>query len=187
MVRPGSTCTRPAVAGSPPTPNSPYRRGHRSWRARATPSPLSPSPSPSFPLPHFFSVPSVLGKTPTKSATNPLASIDCEFSAANRLSSFPLSFNFKLSTVNCPTLTLFLATLAGHPQLTENPAALSPLPATLTSRVKPKSCVCHSYKKHPGWGTPCKGKSSLCCRTPQLSTASFLLLPCPPHPGAAHA
>jgi hypothetical protein len=39
-------------------------------------------------------------------------------------------------------------------QLTENPATLSPLLATLTRRVKPNPFVCHSYKKHPGVGVP---------------------------------
>lgn len=32
-------------------------------------------------------------------------------------------------------------------------ASVSPFPATLTDRVKCKSFVCHSCKKHPGWGT----------------------------------
>jgi hypothetical protein len=44
------------------------------------------------------------------------------------------------------------ATLITLPQISENITTLSPAFATLTSRVKPKSCVCHSYKKHPGWG-----------------------------------
>jgi hypothetical protein len=44
------------------------------------------------------------------------------------------------------------ATLALDSQLTENPATLSPFPATLTSRVNPNPFVCHSYKKHPGVG-----------------------------------
>jgi len=57
-------------------------------------------------------------------------------------------FNFKLSTVNC--LSPFLATLTDEPQLTENPATLTPVSATLTSRVKVNPFVCHSYKKHLG-------------------------------------
>ena len=61
-------------------------------------------------------------------------------------------FNFRLSTVNHPSLSPFPATLTDNSQLTENPATLSPLPATLTSRVKPKSFICHSYKKTPGVG-----------------------------------
>ena len=50
-------------------------------------------------------------------------------------------------------LTPFLATLIVASQLTENPATLSPVLATLTRRVKPNPFVCHSYKKHPGWGS----------------------------------
>ena len=50
--------------------------------------------------------------------------------------------------------TPFSATLTRHSQLTENPAALSPAFATLTRRVKHKSFVCHSCRKHPGWGMP---------------------------------
>jgi hypothetical protein len=45
------------------------------------------------------------------------------------------------------------ATLAGSRQLAENTATLSPAFATLTNRVKHKSCVCHSCKKTPGWGS----------------------------------
>ena len=44
------------------------------------------------------------------------------------------------------------ATLAGSRQLAENTATLSPAFATLTNRVKHKSCVCHSCKKTPGVG-----------------------------------
>src|SRR5579859_694579 len=44
-----------------------------------------------------------------------------------------------------------LATLTRALQLIENPTTLSPFPAALTSRVKPKSFICHSYKKHGGW------------------------------------
>src|SRR5580692_3790053 len=45
-----------------------------------------------------------------------------------------------------------LATLTDNLQFVENPATLSPFPATLMSRVKHKSFICHSYRKHPGWG-----------------------------------
>jgi hypothetical protein len=45
------------------------------------------------------------------------------------------------------------ATLAGSRQLAENTTALSLAFATLTNRVKHKSCVCHSCKKTPGWGS----------------------------------
>ena len=50
------------------------------------------------------------------------------------------------------SVTPFPATLTGHSQLTENPGTLSPAFATLTRHVKHKSFVCHSYKKHRGWG-----------------------------------
>jgi len=51
-------------------------------------------------------------------------------------------------------VTPFSATLTGHWQPTEKPATLSPAVATLTRRVKHKSFVCHSYRKHAGWGLP---------------------------------
>src|SRR5580765_477666 len=70
-------------------------------------------------------------------------------------------FNYKLlalSVVEGSTvgslLTPFPATLASSLQITEKSATLSPVFATLTSRVKHKSCVCHSYKKHPGSHPP---------------------------------
>jgi hypothetical protein len=44
------------------------------------------------------------------------------------------------------------ATLTGFPQLAENSATLSPLVATLTHLVAPKSCICHSYAKQGGVG-----------------------------------
>ena len=53
-----------------------------------------------------------------------------------------------------PQLSPFPATLTSSLQITEKPTTLSLAFATLTSRVKHKSCVCHSYKKHPGWGMP---------------------------------
>jgi hypothetical protein len=46
----------------------------------------------------------------------------------------------------------FFATLTRHPQPADNKTTLSALSATLTSYVKPKSFVCHSYKKHGGVG-----------------------------------
>jgi hypothetical protein len=65
---------------------------------------------------------------------------------------FEQSLSCELSTVKRPRLSRFVATLTDEPQLTENPATLSPVPATLTSRVKHNPFVCHSYEKHPGWG-----------------------------------
>jgi len=49
-------------------------------------------------------------------------------------------------------VTPLSATLTVTSQTTENKTTLSSVFATLTSRVKHKSFVCHSYKKHPGWG-----------------------------------
>jgi hypothetical protein len=53
---------------------------------------------------------------------------------------------------NFSSLSPFLAIRTRPLQLAENPAALSPFAATLTSSVKHNSFVCHSYRKHRGWG-----------------------------------
>jgi hypothetical protein len=53
----------------------------------------------------------------------------------------------------CVVLTPFPATLTGHRQLAENTTTLSPAVATLTIRVMVNPFVCHSYRKHPGWGS----------------------------------
>jgi hypothetical protein len=58
-----------------------------------------------------------------------------------------------LQRVNCLLLSPFSTTLTDHLQLVENAITLSPVLAALTSRVKHNPCVCHSYKKHPGWGS----------------------------------
>jgi len=63
---------------------------------------------------------------------------------------FPIS-NFVFSPASATPLS---ATLTDTPQLHENKATLSPAFATLTGRVKHKSFVCHSYKKHRGVGYP---------------------------------
>jgi len=57
--------------------------------------------------------------------------------------------NSSLATV---PVTPFSAALSGHSQLTENPSTLTSAFVTLARRVKHKSFVWHSYKKHPGWG-----------------------------------
>jgi len=67
-----------------------------------------------------------------------------------RFSLFPL--NFKLSTINRFPVTPFPAALTGASQIAENTAPLSPVFAALANRVKHKSFVCRSYKKHPGVG-----------------------------------
>src|SRR5579859_5012862 len=51
-------------------------------------------------------------------------------------------------------ITPFPATLSGESQLIENPAALSPVVATLTPHLHLNPFVCHSYKKHPGARIP---------------------------------
>jgi hypothetical protein len=55
-------------------------------------------------------------------------------------------------------VTRFPATLAGFPQLAENPATLSLFAATLTSHVSHNSFVCHSYKKYRGVGASASNK-----------------------------
>ena len=56
------------------------------------------------------------------------------------------------SSLATAPLTPFPATLGEKSQLTENPAALSPVVATLARHVRHNFFVCHSYKKHPGRG-----------------------------------
>ena len=71
----------------------------------------------------------------------------------------------RIAPRRCSPETPFLATLASSAQLTQNIATsvplsanldaascISPLFATLTSSVTPKSFVCDSYKKHREWG-----------------------------------
>ena len=54
------------------------------------------------------------------------------------------------SSLATAPLTPFPATLRRKSQLTENPAALSRVVATLTRQVHHNPFVCHSYKKHRG-------------------------------------
>jgi protoporphyrinogen/coproporphyrinogen III oxidase len=56
--------------------------------------------------------------------------------------------------------TPFPATLTGLSQLAEKPTTLSPVSATLSGLVTPKSFACHSYKKHRGWGIPSSSANS---------------------------
>src|ERR1700726_4983460 len=91
------------------------------------------------------------------------------------------------------------ATLTNSSQLHDNTTTLSPAFATLTRRVKHKSFVCHSYKKHRGWGSveqasacfPFQNPAALDPEFQHLSAApnvrqdvatSFLLAPLPPNP-----
>ena len=86
------------------------------------------------------------------SLSTPFANRSCRLTALNPGS--PLSFNVptcKPSSLQTPHfVSPFPAALTDKSQLTENPATLSSFAATLTSRVKHKSIVCHSYRKHPG-------------------------------------
>ena len=84
---------------------------------------------------------------------------DCQLSAVScqplsSSASFLSPFNFELSTFNL-LVEPRRAPLDAGSQLTENPATLSPVPATLTSRVKHNPFVCHSYRKHRGGGAYC--------------------------------
>src|SRR5579859_1212712 len=69
----------------------------------------------------------------------------------SNLSMFRQGIRSSLATA---PLTPFPATLSGESQLIENPAALSPVFATLTRPVHHNLFVCHSYKKHPGARIP---------------------------------
>ena len=65
----------------------------------------------------------------------------------SNLSTFRQGIRSSLATA---PLTPFPATLSGESQLIENPAALSPVVATLARHVHHNPFVCHSYKKHRG-------------------------------------
>jgi len=52
----------------------------------------------------------------------------------------------------CVPVSPLFAAPTNHWQTAENKTTLSSVFATLTSPVKHKFFVCHSYKKHPGWG-----------------------------------
>jgi len=88
-----------------------------------------------------------------------------------------------LATSHSPLATAavspFLATLASHLQLTENTTTLSPAFATLTDRARHNSFVCHSYKKHPGWGSHRSSQifffRNLTTRLSPLSAMSFVI------------
>jgi len=82
------------------------------------------------------------------------SSSDLRVLSVSAFSSLASFFNFQLSAVNLLSLTPFPATLTSPSQIAENTTTLSPAFATLTSRVKHKPFVCHSYRKHPGGGTP---------------------------------
>jgi len=97
-------------------------------------------------------------------------------------SSHPSPFNFALSledsdpvgTVNFLSLSSFPATLTDRSQLTENPATLSPVSATLTDTVDHNPFVCHSYKKHRGSAIVSflVARTSVCAPLGRLTSAS---------------
>src|SRR5580698_8258157 len=67
-------------------------------------------------------------------------------------SPLPLSSG-RLSAVGCelpPRQSPLAATLLERLELAENKTTLGSFTATVTAAVKPKSFVCHSYKKHGG-------------------------------------
>ena len=82
-------------------------------------------------------------------------------------------------------LTHLPATLTSHLQRPEKSATLSLAFATLTSRVRHKSSVCHSYKKHPGRASHLSSQRSfrsglsrpnfLPTRHSPLATKSFII------------
>ena len=109
------------------------------------------------------------------------------------------SSRYSLRALDSPLVSPFFATLTNSSQLHDNTTTLSPAFAALTRRVKPKSFVCHSYKKHRGWGvveqaSACFPFLNSVANDPEflhLSAApnvqqdvatSFLLAPLPPNP-----
>jgi hypothetical protein len=70
----------------------------------------------------------------------------------------PLPFAARNMTAKQQAVTPFRATLASPLQPIENPATLSRVVATLTHFVTPNPCVCHSYKKTPGWRATCRAR-----------------------------
>ena len=72
-------------------------------------------------------------------------------------------------------LSPLFAALADRPLRTTKHATLSLLAATLTSRVKHNPFVCHSYRKHPGWGHTLQSKFfSFCHPTTRHSLFSAI-------------
>ena len=93
----------------------------------------------------------------------------------------PRSFQtFSASHLATAPLTPFPATLTSHLQRPKKSATLTLAFASLTSRFKHKSRVCHSYKKHPGWGYTLQREMSsfpnLTTRHSPLATISFTTL-----------
>jgi hypothetical protein len=64
----------------------------------------------------------------------------------------PQTLLTRLTLQKWPPVNPLFATLTDIAQTPESTTTLSSVFATLTRRVKPNPFVCHSYKKHPGWG-----------------------------------
>src|SRR5690348_6218185 len=94
--------------------------------------------NPIFPRPTFSA----------SSAQLPCTSGLCLFSCS---SAPPRSVGCQLSAVSSPS-SPFPATSRPKSELIENPAALSPVLATLTRHLHHNPFVCRSYKKYPGGG-----------------------------------
>ena len=77
------------------------------------------------------------------------------------------------ASLKLPPVTRLFATLIAPAQITEKKTTLTSVFATLTSSDMPKSIVCHSYKKRPGWGIPSNCKSAITTQPlPSFSTPS---------------
>src|SRR5690242_17758166 len=91
----------------------------------------------------------------------------------------PRSVGCQLSAVSSPA-SPFPATLSGKSQLIENPAALSPVLATLTRHLHHNPFVCRSYKKHRGYAIVnfLAAQTSVCAlfshESPDTASARFL-------------
>jgi len=84
-----------------------------------------------------------------------ISTIPCKilYSLANPMLLFPMFLTLSPEDSASPEP----GSPASLPRATErsrrdNFSSLSPFPATLTSSVKHNSFVCHSYRKHRGWG-----------------------------------
>jgi hypothetical protein len=105
--------------------------------------------------------------------------------ASSRVAPTQFSLATRHSRPVTASLTPFLATLTDNAQLVENSATLSPLFATLTQPLAPKSFACHSYKKPPGVGvlSSLRNLRALCASalslfsSYQLSAANSALFP----------
>ena len=70
------------------------------------------------------------------------------------------SFNFEFSTLKFPAACPFSAIPTDHRQLKENTTTSTRSFATVTLHLKGNPFVCHSYKKHRGWGLPVNPRCS---------------------------